>query len=160
MIQNPFSYIFVLLQTIWPLMSQLPNYDWNYHSLHYLSKFKISIQKINFRCQNNIQQRPNKKLICTNVVVFFSSRRLRRNVSKRNAIGGLRRALVPRNNGCSMMSTSLPTFRIFLLNVFFSKNKTLNERILEIKKKKLNLYTVDSILNFLESKSKRSFTMP
>ena len=44
--------------------------------------------------------------------------------------------------------------------IFFSKNKTLNERILEIKKKKLNLYTVDSILNFIESKSKRSFTMP
>ena len=43
--------------------------------------------------------------------------------------------------------------------IFFSKNKTLNDRILEIKKK-LNLYTVDSILNFLESKSKRSFIMP
>ena len=44
--------------------------------------------------------------------------------------------------------------------IFFSKNKTLNDRILEIKKKKLNLYTVDSILNFLQSKSKRSFVMP
>ena len=44
--------------------------------------------------------------------------------------------------------------------IFFSENKTLNDRVLEIKKKKLNLYTVDSILNFLGSKSKRSFTMP
>ena len=44
--------------------------------------------------------------------------------------------------------------------IFFTKNKTLNDRLLEIKKKKLNLYTVDAILNFLQSKSKRSFIMP
>ena len=44
--------------------------------------------------------------------------------------------------------------------IFFSKSKTLNDRVFEIKKKKLNLYTVDSILSFLLSESKRSFIMP
>ncbi len=44
--------------------------------------------------------------------------------------------------------------------IFFSKNKTLNDRVIEIKKKKLNFYTIDSILCFLKSKSKRSFIMP
>ena len=44
--------------------------------------------------------------------------------------------------------------------IFFTKNKTLNDRLLEVKKRKLNLYTVNSILNFLQLKSKRSFIMP
>ena len=44
--------------------------------------------------------------------------------------------------------------------IFFSKSKTLNARVHDVKKKKINLYTVDSMLNFLQSKSKRSFIMP
>ena len=44
--------------------------------------------------------------------------------------------------------------------IFFSKNKTLSGRIDEIKKKKINFYTVNLMLSFLQTKSKRSFIMP
>ena len=75
----------------------------------------------------------------------------------RAKLSGLNLVGLKRNNFDKNEITEL---RKVFKYIFFSKNKTLNDRILEIKKKKLNLYTVDSIVNFLESKSKRSFTMP
>ena len=78
-------------------------------------------------------------------------------MGNRAKLSGLNLVGLKRNNFDKNEITEL---RKVFKYIFFSKNKTLNERILEIKKKKLNLYTVDSILNFLESKSKRSFTMP
>ncbi len=78
-------------------------------------------------------------------------------MGNRAKLSGLNLIGLKRNNFDKSEITEL---RKVFKYIFFSKNKTLNDRILEIKKKKLNLYTVDSILNFLESKSKRSFTMP
>ena len=78
-------------------------------------------------------------------------------MGNRAKLSGLNLVGLKRNNFDKNEITEL---RKVFKYIFFSKNKTLNDRILEIKKKKLNLYTVDSILNFLESKSKRSFTMP
>ena len=78
-------------------------------------------------------------------------------MGNRAKLSGLNLVGLKRNNFDKNEITEL---RKVFKYIFFSENKTLNDRILEIKKKKLNLYTVDSILNFLESKSKRSFTMP
>ena len=78
-------------------------------------------------------------------------------MGNRAKLSGLNLVGLKRNNFDKNEITEL---RKVFKYIFFSKNKTLNDRILEIKNKKLNLYTVDSILNFLESKSKRSFTMP
>ena len=78
-------------------------------------------------------------------------------MGNRAKLSGLNLVGLKRNNFDKNEITEL---RKVFKYIFFSKNKTLNDRILEIKKKKLNLYTVDSILNFLQSKSKRSFTMP
>ncbi len=78
-------------------------------------------------------------------------------MGNRAKLSGLNLVGLKRNNFDKNEITEL---RKVFKYIFFSKNKTLNDRIFEIKKKKLNLYTVDSILNFLESKSKRSFTMP
>ena len=78
-------------------------------------------------------------------------------MGNRAKLSGLNLVGLKRNNFDKKEITEL---RKVFKYIFFSKNKTLNDRILEIKKKKLNLYTVDSILNFLGSKSKRSFTMP
>ena len=78
-------------------------------------------------------------------------------MGNRAKLSGLNLVGLKRNN---FNKSEITELRKVFKYIFFSKNKTLNERILEIKKKKLNLYTVDSILNFIESKSKRSFTMP
>ena len=78
-------------------------------------------------------------------------------MGNRAKLSGLNLVGLKRNNFDKNEITEL---RKVFNYIFFSKSKTLNARILEIKKKKLNLYTVDSIINFLESKSKRSFTMP
>ena len=78
-------------------------------------------------------------------------------MGNRAKLSGLNLVGLKRNNFDKNEITEL---RKVFKYIFFSENKTLNDRVLEIKKKKLNLYTVDSILNFLGSKSKRSFTMP
>ena len=78
-------------------------------------------------------------------------------MGNRAKLSGLNLVGLKRNN---FDKNEISELRKVFKYIFFSKNKTLNDRILEIKNKKLNLYTVDSILNFLESKSKRSFTMP
>ncbi len=78
-------------------------------------------------------------------------------MGNRAKLSGLNLVGLKRNNFDKNEITEL---RKVFKYIFFSKNRTLNDRINEIKKKKLNLYTVDTILNFLESKSKRSFTMP
>ena len=78
-------------------------------------------------------------------------------MGNRAKLSGLNLVGLKRNNFDKNEITEL---RKVFKYIFFSENKTLNERVLEIKKKKLNLYTVDSILNFIESKSKRSFTLP
>ena len=78
-------------------------------------------------------------------------------MGNRAKLSGLNLVGLKRNNFDKSEITEL---RKVFKYIFFSKNRTLNDRINEIKKKKLNLYTVDTILNFLESKSKRSFTMP
>ena len=78
-------------------------------------------------------------------------------MGNRAKLSGLNLVGLKRNNFDKNEITEL---RKVFKYIFFSENKTINDRILEIKKKKLNLYTVDSIINFLESKSKRSFTMP
>ena len=78
-------------------------------------------------------------------------------MGNRAKLSGLNLVGLKRNNFDKNEITEL---RKVFKYIFFNENKTLNDRVLEIKKKKLNLYTVDSILNFLGSKSKRSFTMP
>ena len=78
-------------------------------------------------------------------------------MGNRAKLSGINLVGLKRNNFDKKEITEL---RKVFRYIFFSKNKTLNYRIHEIKKKKLNLYTVDSILNFLESNSKRSFIMP
>ena len=78
-------------------------------------------------------------------------------MGNRAKLSGLNLVGLKRNN---FNKNEITELRKVFKYIFFSKNRTLNDRILEIKKKNLNLYTVDSILNFLESKSKRSFIMP
>ena len=78
-------------------------------------------------------------------------------VGNRAKLSGLNLIGLKRNN---FKKNEITELRKAFKHIFFSKNKTLNERIIEIKKKKLKLYTVDSMLNFLQSKSKRSFIMP
>tara|TARA_B100000963_G_scaffold203887_1_gene177576 strand:+ start:375 stop:1151 length:777 start_codon:yes stop_codon:yes gene_type:complete len=78
-------------------------------------------------------------------------------VGNRAKLSGLNLIGLKRNN---FKKNEITELRKAFKYIFFSKNKTLNERIIEIKKKKLKLYTVDSMLNFLQSKSKRSFIMP
>ncbi len=78
-------------------------------------------------------------------------------IGNRAKLSGLNLIGLKRNN---FDKNEIIELRKVFKYIFFSKKKTLNDRILEIKKKKLNLYTVDSILNFLQSKSKRSFIMP
>ena len=78
-------------------------------------------------------------------------------VGNRAKLSGLNLVGLKRNN---FKKNEISELRKAFKYIFFSKNKTLNARILEIKKKNLNLYTVDSMLNFLQSKSKRSFIMP
>ncbi len=89
--------------------------------------------------------------VTADVVPFSTVKGNRAKLSGLNLVG------LKRNNFDKNEITEL---RKVFKYIFFSKNRTLNDRINEIKKKKLNLYTVDTILNFLESKSKRSFTMP
>ena len=78
-------------------------------------------------------------------------------VGNRAKLSGLNLIGLKRNN---FKKNEITELRKAFKYIFFSKNKTLNERIIEIKKKKLKLYTVDSMLNFLQLKSKRSFIMP
>ena len=78
-------------------------------------------------------------------------------MGNRAKLSGLNLVGLKRNN---IDKNEIIELRKVFKYIFFSRNKTLNHRILEIKKQKLNLYTVNSILNFLQSKSKRSFIMP
>ena len=78
-------------------------------------------------------------------------------MGNRARLSGLNLIGLKRNN---FEKNEISELRKVFKYIFFSKNKTLNERIDEIKKKKLNFYTIDSILSFLQSESKRSFVMP
>ena len=78
-------------------------------------------------------------------------------VGNRAKLSGLNLIGLKRNN---FKKNEITELRKAFKYIFFSKNKTFNARIIEIKKKNLKLYTVDSMLNFLQSKSKRSFIMP
>ena len=44
--------------------------------------------------------------------------------------------------------------------IFYSKDKTLEDRVKQIKNKKIKFYTIKKILNFLDRESRRSFCMP
>ncbi len=78
-------------------------------------------------------------------------------VGNRAKLSGLNLIGLKRNN---FKKNEITELRKAFKYIFFSNNKTFNARIIEIKKKNLKLYTVDSMLNFLQSKSKRSFIMP
>ena len=78
-------------------------------------------------------------------------------MGNRAKLSGLNLVGLKRNN---FERNEISELRKVFKYIFFNKNKTLNARILEIKNKKLDLYTVDSLLSFLQSNSKRSYVMP
>ena len=78
-------------------------------------------------------------------------------IGNRAKLSGLNLVGLKRNN---FKKNEISELRKVFKYIFFSKNKTFSDRINEIKKKKLNFYTVDSMLSFLQTRSKRSIIMP